>query len=67
MFNRSRTPFSSMMCDTVWISVVERTCSSGASLPFESIRCDAKMVLIRVDFPRPVCPAQRKLEHSQET
>jgi hypothetical protein len=64
MFNRRRTPFSSMMCETVWISVVERTGSSGASRPFESIRCDAKIVLMRVDFPRPVCPrAQREQEH----
>lgn len=56
MFKRKRTPFSSMICETVWISVVERTGSSGVSRPFESIRWEAKMVLIKVDFPRPVCP-----------
>ena len=45
--------------------MVERTGSSGASLPFESIRCDAKIVLIRVDLPRPVCPgAQRQEKHT---
>ena len=59
MFNRRRTPFSSMMCDTVWISVVERTGSSTVSLPFESIRCDAKIVLMRVDFPSPVWPKRK--------
>jgi len=41
--------------------VVDRTGSSGASLPFESIRCEAKMVLMRVDFPRPVCPEITKV------
>lgn len=73
MFNLSLTPFSSItstcqlgllyisldhiLCDTVWISVVARTGSSGLRRPLESMRCDAKMVLISVDFPKPVCPA----------
>lgn len=32
--------------------------SSGATRPLELRRCDAKMVLMRVDFPRPVWPAE---------
>ena len=47
-----------ILCETVWISVVERTGSLGVRRPFESIRWDAKMVLTRVDFPRPVCPVR---------
>lgn len=62
MFSLRRTPFSSIMCETVWISVVERTGSSGASLPLESIKWDAKMVLISVDFPRPVWPVTIMLD-----
>lgn len=52
-------PFSFLHvpCDTVWISVVDRTDSSGRIRPLESMRWDAKMVLINVDFPSPVCPA----------
>lgn len=65
MLSLRRTPFSSIICETVWISVVDRTGSSGASLPFESIRCDAKIVLINVDFPRPVCPVVFQLVHAQ--
>ena len=45
-----------LLCDTVWISVVARTMSSGRRRPLESIKWDAKMVLMRVDFPRPVWP-----------
>lgn len=37
--------------------MVDLTGSSGRMRPFESIKCDAKMVLISVDFPRPVWPA----------
>ena len=33
-----RTPFSSMMCETVWISVVERMTSSGFKRPLDSMR-----------------------------
>jgi len=43
-----------VLCETVWISVVDLTGSSGKSRPLESIRWEAKMVLINVDFPRPV-------------
>lgn len=39
--------------------MVERTGSLGVKRPFESIRWEAKMVLIRVDFPRPVWPIYR--------
>ena len=45
-----------VLCETDWISVVCLTTSSGIRRPFDSIRWDAKMVLIRVDFPRPVWP-----------
>lgn len=45
-------------CDTAWISVVDRTGSEGVRRPFESIKCDAKIVFIRVDFPSPVCPVE---------
>lgn len=41
-----------------WISVVDRVACSASTLPFESIRCDAKSVLMSVDLPRPVWPAQ---------
>jgi hypothetical protein len=37
--------------------VVVRGSSSGWKRPLLSIRCDAKMVLMSVDFPRPVWPA----------
>lgn len=47
-----------VLCETAWISVVCLTTSSGARRPFESIRWEAKMVLIKVDFPRPVCPRE---------
>ena len=30
--------------------------SLGVRRPFESIKCDAKIVLINVDLPSPVCP-----------
>ena len=50
MFSRRRTPFSSMICDTVWISVVDRTGSSGVSRPFESIRWEAKMVFSKTSL-----------------
>ena len=30
--------------------------SLGSRRPFESMRCEAKMVLINVDLPRPVWP-----------
>ena len=43
-------------CETPCISVVVRTGSFGVRRPFESMRCDAKMVFIRVDLPKPVCP-----------
>src|SRR5882762_3461178 len=46
----------SLPCDTAWISVVCLTGSSASSRPFESIKCEAKIVFINVDFPRPVCP-----------
>lgn len=45
-----------LLCDTVWISVVDLTMSSGRRRPFESIKWDAKMVLMSVDFPSPVWP-----------
>ena len=32
--------------------------SSGDRRPLLSIRCEAKMVLMRVDLPSPVCPAR---------
>ena len=38
------------------MSVVCLTGSSASRRPFESTRCDAKMVLMSVDFPRPVWP-----------
>jgi hypothetical protein len=44
-------------CETACISVVVRTGSSGCKRPFESIRWDAKIVFMRVDLPKPVCPA----------
>ncbi len=62
MFSRRRTPFSSMLWETGWISVVERTGSSGDNLPLESIRCEAKMVLIKVDLPKPVWPTDQKAD-----
>lgn len=40
--------------ETGCISVVCRTSSSAANRPFESTKCDAKSVLINVDFPKPV-------------
>jgi hypothetical protein len=46
-------------CETAWISVVCLTGSSLSRRPFESIKCDAKMVFISVDFPRPVCPGKK--------
>ena len=46
-----------ILCETVWISVVALTGSSGRRRPLVSMRCDAKMVLINVDLPSPVCPA----------
>jgi hypothetical protein len=42
--------------ETAWISVVCLTGSSATKRPFESIKWEAKMVLMSVDFPRPVCP-----------
>ena len=36
--------------------VVERGSSSGTMRPLLSMRWDAKRVLTRVDFPRPVWP-----------
>lgn len=45
-----------ILCDAACISVVDLTCSSGLIRPFESIKCDANIVLISVDFPSPVCP-----------
>lgn len=56
MLRRNLTPFSSIMCDTAWISVVDRIGSSGDRRPLLSIRCEAKMVLINVDLPSPVWP-----------
>lgn len=41
--------------------MVERTGSEGVRRPLESMRCEAKMVLIRVDFPKPVCPIETAL------
>ena len=38
--------------------MVERTGSLGERRPLESMRWDAKIVLIKVDLPKPVCPAQ---------
>lgn len=49
---------SCILWETAWISVVARTGSSGEVRPFDSIRCEAKMVLIKVDFPSPVWPIQ---------
>lgn len=49
-----------MMWDTDWISVVERMISSGLRRPLDSMRCEAKMVLIRVDLPSPVWPVVRR-------
>ena len=53
-----------VLCETVWISVVARTGSSGLIRPFESMRCDAKMVLINVDFPNPVWPSSPSCQHA---
>jgi hypothetical protein len=39
--------------------VVDRTGSLGVRRPLESIKWEAKIVLIRVDFPRPVWPIGR--------
>jgi hypothetical protein len=39
--------------------VVERMISSGLRRPLDSMRCEAKMVLIRVDLPSPVWPIVR--------
>lgn len=47
------------LCETATMSVVERTGSSGSKRPLVSMRCEAKMVLIRVDLPSPVWPARR--------
>jgi hypothetical protein len=58
MLSLRRTPFSSMMWETPLISVVERMGSSGCRRPLESMRCDAKMVLMRVDLPSPVWPVE---------
>ena len=46
-------------CDLVCISVVDRIGSVGVSRPLESMRWEAKMVLISVDFPKPVLPVGR--------
>lgn len=43
-------------CDADWISVVDRIASVGVRRPLESIKCDAKIVLISVDLPSPVWP-----------
>ena len=45
---------AAILCEMVCISVVDRIGSSGRRRPFESIKCDAKMVLMSVDLPRPV-------------
>ena len=37
--------------------------SLGSKRPFESIRCDAKMVLIKVDLPSPVWPVRIRDVH----
>lgn len=52
---------TNVLCDSVLISVVERTGSLGVRRPLESIRWDAKIVLIRVDFPRPVWPTRESI------
>lgn len=54
-----------ILWETVWISVVDLTGSSGARRPLESMRWAAKMVLIKVDFPRPVWPEILETEHQQ--
>jgi hypothetical protein len=47
-------------CETVWISVVCLTGSSDTKRPLESMRWEAKMVLISVDFPSPVGPNHKR-------
>jgi hypothetical protein len=48
------------------MSVVCLIGSSASKRPFESIRCEAKMVLISVDFPSPVWPVQVSRNFTEE-
>jgi len=48
---------------TAWISVVDLLGSVGERRPFDLTRLEAKMVLIRVDFPRPVWPVDGGCQH----
>ena len=59
MFRRSLTPFSSTTWVTAWISLVCLMGSVGERRPLDLTRLEAKMVLIRVDLPRPVWPVGR--------
>jgi hypothetical protein len=64
---RKLEDWGAVLWETAWISVVCRTGSLTVSLPLLSMRCAAKMVLINVDFPRPVCPARRIVRHGVQT
>jgi hypothetical protein len=49
-----------ILCCVSSIDVVCGIGSSTSSLPLDPIKWDAKRVLTIVDFPRPVCPTDRK-------